>query len=419
MNRKYFLRLDWVTLGIYLILSVMGLVNLYAASYSEGVDVLQLDQTFGKQLFFVLISILIIIGVQIIGSKLFERFSSIFYLTILLALLGLYVFGHTVSGATSWYSLGGFSFQPSEIAKVITALALSKHLSDFSTNINRFRDQLTAFILILLPAFIILPQPDPGSALVFFSFFFVLHVEGLSSRYLLSVVGAVVLFILTLLFEPNAIIIGVITLGFVFFLFSKKNKKPVIQFLIVSGITLVIIGYIFSVNYIFEHIFEQRHRDRINIVIGKEYDPQGIGYNINQSQIAIGSGGVWGKGFLEGTQTQGDFVPEKQTDYIFTIVAEEWGFVGSFIVIALFITLMLRIMYVSQRQKNSFSRIYCYCVVCLLFTHFSVNLGMVLGIFPTIGIPLPFFSYGGSSILGFSLLLAIYFKLDGNRINEW
>ena len=171
MNRKYFLRLDWVTLGIYLILSVMGLVNLYAASYSEGVDVLQLDQTFGKQLFFVLISILIIIGVQIIGSKLFERFSSIFYLTILLALLGLYVFGHTVSGATSWYSLGGFSFQPSEIAKVITALALSKHLSDFSTNINRFRDQLTAFILILLPAFIILPQPDPGSALVFFSFF--------------------------------------------------------------------------------------------------------------------------------------------------------------------------------------------------------------------------------------------------------
>jgi rod shape determining protein RodA len=403
---------------VYFSLVTIGLINIYSIGHTQEESMLSLNHTFGKQLFFSLLSIGLIFFIQFPKVKVYERYSSIFYLIILALLIGLFVFGKEVSGAKSWYSIAGFSFQPAEFAKVITALALSKHLSEINTDLTTLSDQLTSFILILLPALIILPQPDPGSTVVFLSFLLVLHTEKLPSQYLLSFVGLVVLFITTLLIGYTLATSIILGLGLVYLtgLSRKKRRKRLL-----STILTVVLAcaFIQSVNFVFENVFEQRHRDRFNIVLGREVDTQGIGYNINQSQIAIGSGGVLGKGFLEGTQTKGNFVPEQQTDYIFTTVGEEWGFVGSFLVVVLFVILMLRILLTSARQKNNFSRIYCYSVVCLLFAHFSINLGMVLGLLPTIGIPLPFLSYGGSNLLAFSLLLGIYLKLDANRVNEW
>lgn len=407
-----------MTLFLYVGLVGVGLVNIYSTSHSPEVNMFSLQHAFGKQFFFAGVSLAMIFFVQFGPVKIFERFSSIAYLVIVGLLLGLFVFGTEVSGARSWYSVGGFSFQPAEFAKVVTALAITKHISDINTNLKKWSHRRTALILILLPAILILPQPDPGSALVFLSFFLVLHAEGMPSFYLWSFFGLALLFVLTLLLGVKATTYGLVALGVVAIpvLVSKTRRNKMLSTL---AIVTLAIGFVQSVNYIFENVFEQRHRDRFNIVLGKEVDTQGIGYNINQSQIAIGSGRLSGKGFLEGTQTKGDFVPEQQTDYIFTTIGEEWGFLGSFLVIILFVSLMHRILNHAKRQKNDFSRIYCYAVVALILTHFGVNLGMVLGLIPTIGIPLPFLSYGGSHLLAFSLLLGIYLRLDANRINEW
>lgn len=418
MNNKYLLKFDWYTFLVYCALVSIGLTNIYSTGHSQGENMFSLGHTFGKQLFFSALGILVIFFVQFTRVKVYERYSSIFYLIVLVLLVGLFVFGNEVSGAKSWYSVAGFSFQPAELAKVVTALVLTKHLSEINTDLRNISHQITAFILILIPAFLILPQPDPGSTVVFLSFLLVLHTEKLPSRYILVFCGVVILFIITLLIGHNLTTYVVITIA-VIYIIGMRNKKRRKVFLPTILVVLLASGFIQSVDYVFENVFEQRHRDRFNIVLGREVDTQGIGYNINQSQIAIGSGGMFGKGFLEGTQTMGNFVPEQQTDYIFTTVGEEWGFVGTFFVIVLFMVLMLRILFTSKRQKNKFSRIYCYSVVSLIFAHFSINLGMVLGLLPTIGIPLPFLSYGGSNLLAFSLLLGIYLKLDANRVNEW
>ena len=418
MNNKYLLKFDWYTFLVYCALVSIGLTNIYSTGHSQGENMFSLGHTFGKQLFFSALGILVIFFVQFPRVKVYERYSSIFYLIVLVLLVGLFVFGNEVSGAKSWYSVAGFSFQPAELAKVVTALALTKHLSEINTDLRNISHQISAFILILIPAFLILPQPDPGSTVVFLSFLLVLHTEKLPSRYILVFCGVVILFIITLLIGHNLTTYAVITIA-VIYIIGMRNKKRRKVFLPTILVVLLASGFIQSVDYVFENVFEQRHRDRFNIVLGREVDTQGIGYNINQSQIAIGSGGMFGKGFLEGTQTKGNFVPEQQTDYIFTTVGEEWGFVGTFFVIVLFMVLMLRILFTSKRQKNKFSRIYCYSVVSLIFAHFSINLGMVLGLLPTIGIPLPFLSYGGSNLLAFSLLLGIYLKLDANRVNEW
>jgi len=418
MNNKYLLKFDWYTFLVYCALVSIGLTNIYSTGHSQGENMFSLGHTFGKQLFFSALGILVIFFVQFTRVKVYERYSSIFYLIVLVLLVGLFVFGNEVSGAKSWYSVAGFSFQPAELAKVVTALVLTKHLSEINTDLRNISHQITAFILILIPAILILPQPDPGSTVVFLSFLLVLHTEKLPSRYILVFCGVVILFIITLLIGHNLTTYVVITIA-VIYIIGMRNKKRRKVFLPTILVVLLASGFIQSVDYVFENVFEQRHRDRFNIVLGREVDTQGIGYNINQSQIAIGSGGMFGKGFLEGTQTMGNFVPEQQTDYIFTTVGEEWGFVGTFFVIVLFMVLMLRILFTSKRQKNKFSRIYCYSVVSLIFAHFSINLGMVLGLLPTIGIPLPFLSYGGSNLLAFSLLLGIYLKLDANRVNEW
>lgn len=408
--------IDWITILLFLILVGFGWMNIYSASLNDASNgFFDMSQTYGRQALFIGLSVLLIIFILSIEAKFYERFASVIYISSLLSLLGLFVFGKTISGATSWYSFGSFSLQPSEFAKAATALALAKYLSDIQTDIKLIKHQVGAFLIIFLPALIIIPQPDPGSALVYLAFFFPLYREGISGIYLLIGSSLISIFILTLLIGSIWVSLAVIALGILIFFFRRNKKKKYISYYFL--IATIAMLFSFSVNYIFENVFEQRHRDRFNIVLGKEVDSKGIGYNTNQSEIAIGSGGWTGKGWTQGTQTKGNFVPEQHTDYIFSTVGEEWGFLGSSVLVVLFMCLFIRILFVAERQKSQFSRIYGYSVAGILFIHFLVNIGMVLGIFPTVGIPLPFFSYGGSGLWGFTILLFIFVKLDSNRKN--
>ncbi len=408
---------DWLSILIYTLLVFIGWVNIYSASLADtSTSLLDLDQIYGKQLLWIILSVFLIIIVLSIESKFYERFSSIIYIISLFSVLGLFFFGKTINGATSWYAIGGFTIQPSEFAKVATALALAKFVSDIQTNIKKLSDQLKAFVIIALPALIILPQPDAGSAMVYAAFFFPLYREGLSGVYLIIGFIGVLTFVLTLIFGPWYVSIAALLIAVISYFVKKKRRPSAIAYL---TMVLMATALSFSVSYIFENVFEQRHRDRFNIVLGKEVDDRGIGYNTNQSEIAIGSGGWLGKGWTEGTQTKGNFVPEQHTDYIFSTVGEEWGFIGSAVVIILFVLLMGRILYLAERQKSQFNRVYGYSVAGILFVHFAVNIGMVIGIFPTVGIPLPFFSYGGSGLWGFTILLFIFIKLDAERMSFW
>jgi len=426
MNSRILQKTDWLTILIYMLLVCAGWFNIYSATFQgEGSSLLDLSQAYGKQLVFIGTSIVTAIVIFSIDAKFYERFSSIIYLVSLVSLLGLFVFGKNVNGATSWYVLGSNTIQPSEFAKAATALALSKYLSDIQTSIGSLKDQLRAILIIVLPALLIIPQPDPGSAMVYASFFFVLYREGLSPIYLVIGSIAALLFVLTLMFGPAWVALVTLILTAVIFALKKRNNRRIAVFPFIFSLLGAVL-FSFSVKLIYDHVFEQRHRDRFSLWLRLEKDPQKlaeikktIGYNTNQSEEAIGSGGFWGKGFLEGTRTKGDFVPEQHTDYIFSTVGEEWGFLGSIVIVILFTVLLLRLLFLAERQKSHFSRIYGYCVASILFFHFSINVGMVIGLLPTIGIPLPFLSYGGSSLLGFTILLFVFLKLDANRINEW
>ena len=407
-------RFDWYSLLLYVVLVGIGLVNIYSALYNANDNSIALSYM-QKQFISFGLGIALILIIQFFDTKFFERYASIVYLFSVLSLLGLWVFGTEVSGAQSWYSIGGFSLQPSEFAKVAVALALAKHLGDFNTQIDRKRDYIGAFVLLGIPGILTLLQPDAGTALVLFGFFFVLHAEGLPSFFLLGLVSFFVLFILTLFVGVYWALVTVVLLGCLYVALQTKRKRKKAIFPTLVAV-LFFGGFTYSSSYIFEEIFEQRHRDRFNILLGKEVDAQGIGYNINQSQIAIGSGRFSGKGFLEGTQTKGGFVPEQQTDYIYTTVGEEWGFVGTFVVLVLFIALILRIVRLAYKQKTTFARVFCLGFACTLFIHVAINLGMVVGLVPTIGIPLPLMSYGGSSLLAFSIFLGIYLRITYQRI---
>ncbi|NJY63686.1 rod shape-determining protein RodA [Salinimicrobium sp. CDJ15-81-2] len=408
---------DWLTIAIYFLLVFIGYINIYSASLNDtATSFFDLDQIYGKQMLFIFLSIFLIVILLSLEAKFYERFASIFYIFSLISIIGLFFFGKTINGATSWYAIGSFTVQPAEFAKVATALALSKFIGDIQTNIKTLSDQFKAFIIIALPALIILPQPDAGSAMVFAAFFFPLYREGLSGVYLLTAAIGILVFVLTLVFNPIWVTIGATALVIFLYFFRKKKRPGAIAYF---SILILAVALSFSVEYIFENVFEQRHRDRFNIVLGKEVDNKGIGYNTNQSEIAIGSGSWFGKGWTEGTQTKGNFVPEQDTDYIFSTVGEEWGFIGSTVVVFLFIFLMLRIIHMAERQKSQFNRVYGYSVAGILFVHFFVNIGMVIGIFPTVGIPLPFFSYGGSGLWAFTILLFIFVKLDSDRMSFW
>ena len=416
MNRS--LRLDWITIAIYLALVCFGITNIYSSTFDENQpELFNLSRSIGKQLLFFGVSIAAAIFILAAPSKIFERFSSIIYLATILLLIGLYPFGSTISGARSWYVLGGVSLQPAEFAKVAVALAIAKLLSEIHVDLRKLNSLLQVAFIIAFPMGLILLQPDAGSALVFGSFLFVLFREGLKPVYLLLIAAMLFFFLLTLIAPLPFVYVSILTVVISLYFFSKKVNKKVVIFPYMIAV-FISSGYVYSVDYIFNDIFEQRHRDRINIVLGKEVDTQGIGYNLNQSKIAIGSGGWEGKGFLQGTQTKGGFVPEQHTDYIFSTIGEEWGFKGTASVVLLFTFLILRILSRAEAQKNNFSRVYAYSVASILFVHFFVNIGMSIGLVPTIGIPLPFISYGGSSLLAFTILIAIYLNQDANRLNE-
>jgi len=402
--------IDWISVFIYIALVTLGWLNIYSSS------LLSTDGTYQKQLIFICCTIPLIFVVLFVDGKFYEKYASIIFGVSLLSLAGLFLFGKTIAGQRCWYAIGSFTLQPSEFAKAATSLALAKYLSDTQINLKETNRQIQALAIMLLPVILILPQPDPGSALIYSVFILVLYREGLPSWYVWTAFITIVLFVLTLVLEPYVVVI----IAFVVLAVIHFKGRAVDRNIILSAILLALIsGFVFSVDYVFDNVFKQHHRDRFNILLGKSVDMKGIGYNTNQSEIAIGSGGWIGKGFLEGTQTKGGFVPEQHTDYIFTTVGEEWGFAGCLTVIALFAGLLLRVIYLAERQKTKFSRVYGYCVAGILFIHFFVNIAMVIGIFPTIGVPLPFFSYGGSGLWGFTILLFIFLKMDANKVNEW
>ena len=410
-------KIDWWMVGLYTALVCFGWANIYSASLTETQSLLDLNEIYGKQLLWILLSVVLIVFILAVESKFYERFSSLIYLFALVALLGLYAFGQTINGATSWYSFGGFSLQPSEFAKTATALALGKFVGDIQTNIKQWQDQWKSILIIGLPALLIIPQPDPGSALVYAAFILPLYREGLNYLFLSFAVALGLLFVGTLLLEVNGMLI--VLLGLVMgYLWWKKRNRHRIKWGRLFVTWAMAIGFVYSVNYVFHSVFEQRHRDRINLVLGKAVDSNSIGYNTHQSEIAIGSGRWWGKGWLQGTQTKGNFVPEQHTDYIFSTVGEEWGFLGSTFLIMLFVALILRVLYRAEKQKSIFGRVYGYSVASIIFLHFFVNIGMVIGLLPTVGIPLPLISYGGSGLWGFTILLFIFIKLDSaNYVN--
>ncbi len=412
-------RIDWMSLSLYLILVFFGLLNVYSATYDEtSQSILNISSPIGKQLFFTILSLLIGGFLLALKVKFFEQLSLPIYLLSILSLLGLFVFGKTISGARSWYGLGAFGLQPAEFAKMATAIMLASFISRLQTDLKQFRSLLTVAAIIIIPALLIIAQPDPGSALVFGAFIFVLFREGLNPYFLLLLLCLLVLFITTLLFAiPVVISLIIVVLSGIFYLLKRMRYKPSLLPFILSGIMAT--AFTFSVDYIFNDIFEQRHRDRFNIILGKEVDTQGVGYNINQSKIAIGSGGFTGKGFLKGTQTKGNFVPEQHTDYIFSTIGEEWGFLGSFFVILCYTLLIIRIIWQAEKQTSQFRRIFSYSVGSILFIHFLVNIGMSLGLVPTIGIPLLLISYGGSSLLATSILFFVYLNMDANRLKDW
>ncbi|RTY65851.1 rod shape-determining protein RodA [Flavobacterium sp. GSP27] len=409
-NQSITNNIDWISIIIYAVLVILGWLNIYSSSMSSMQD------TYEKQLIFIVLTIPLIFIILSVDGKFYEKYASIIFGVSLLTLAGLFLFGKTIAGQRCWYAIGSFTIQPSEFAKAATSLALAKYLSDTQINLKEVNRQIQALAIIFLPVLLILPQPDPGSALIYSIFIIVLYREGLPAWYVWTGFITILLFVFTLLLEPEyVILIGLAIIILVHFKSRLADRNIVLS----SIIFALISGFVLSVDYVFDNLFKQHHRDRFNILLGKTVDLKGIGYNTNQSEIAIGSGGWFGKGFLEGTQTKGGFVPEQHTDYIFTTVGEEWGFLGSLAVIALFACLLLRIIYLAERQKTKFSRVYGYCVAGVLFTHFFVNIAMVAGIFPTIGVPLPFFSYGGSGLWGFTILLFIFIKMDANKVNEW
>lgn len=420
-NRHF--RFDWITIIIFLLLVGFGWLNILSASHvGETIDYFDFSQPYGKQLMFIALTVLLIILILSIESKFYERFSSIIYIVSMLSLVGLFIAGKNVNGATSWYAIGGMTIQPSEFAKAATALAVAKFLSDLQTDIKNFKDQIKAFIIIAIPAILILLQNDAGSTVVYASFFFVFYREGLPKIYL--TLSLLLIFISVSSLKFGATITGIVfTILILAYHFTRRKKPRILQTLFAIATCLVLS---FGIKFFYQNILQPHQQDRISLWLRLEKDPDKIAqmrrdilYNLYESEKAISSGGLTGKGFLEGTRTTGKFVPEQHTDYIFSTVGEEWGFAGTTFVVVLFVLLLLRILHLSELQKSQFSRVYGYSVASILFFHFMINIGMVMGLIPTIGIPLPFFSYGGSGLWGFTILLFIFIKLDSNKINEW
>lgn len=402
--------------SIYLVLVLIGWINIYAAVYKdEYKSIFDISQSYGKQMIWIISSVIIALMILIIDGKWYSTFAYVIYGLFMLLLISVLFLGKETHGSSSWFQFGGFRLQPSEFAKFATNLALAKYLSTINIRMQDFKTKLVAFTLIGFPILLILLQNDTGSAIVFIAFVFVLYREGLSGNVLIMGFLLVVLFFLSLLINKFVIIGTFISAALIMFFFIRKRFREIALLL---TIFISVCSFVYFVDFAYNHMLEPHQKQRIDVLLGNTSDTKGIGYNVNQSKIAIGSGGFTGKGFLQGTQTKFDFVPEQSTDFIFCTVGEEWGFIGSFIVISLFIILLARILFVAERQRSTFSRIYGYGVASLLFIHIIINIGMTIGLAPVIGIPLPFFSYGGSSLWAFTILLFIFIKLDAYRVQQ-
>ena len=412
-NRSFFFNVDFFTILLFLCLMAIGWFNINAAVFNEDQSLISLDTNSGKQLIFIVIAMVVGAVILLLDSKFFYLFSPVFYGITILLLIAVLVVGRNVGGNQAWIPIGSFRLQPSEFAKWATSLLLARHLSVMNTKLSDLKTLIPAVAILGLPVFLIILQPDAGSALVFTSLIFVLYREGLSPYYLIAGLVMVVLFSFTLLFTKIYVIVGlVLALGLLIYNF-RRNRKLIMVFL--TGFIFSLL-FIFSVDFVYNNILKPHQKVRIDLILGIVKDPKGAGYNVNQSKIAIGSGGLLGKGYLQGTQTKFNFVPEQSTDFIFCTIGEEWGFAGSFVVIAIYLMLLLRILHLAERQRSSFSRVYGYAVACIIFCHFFVNIAMTIGLMPVIGIPLPFISYGGSSLISFTILLFILLKLDSNRM---
>lgn len=410
-RKKY----DWITIGLYLIIVIFGWFNIYAAVYDEShTAVLDFSVQHGKQLIWMGLSFFMALIVCVIEPRVFSNGAYIIYAVTLGLLLLVLAIGQTTNGGQSWINFGAFKFQPSEFAKLGTALALAKYMSAIDLDFRHLRGKMWAFVLLGVPAVLILLQHDTGSALVFAGFIFPLYREGLSGNILVIGLIAIALFVAALLVN-QWVLISIIALLCLAYLFLWLNKRTSRNYWMALFFCLICSGFVLSVDFAFNHVLESHQRERIDVLLGKSDDIRGAGYNVNQSKIAIGSGGFSGKGWTHGTITKADFVPEQETDFIFCTVGEEWGFLGSAALVTLYVLLLVRIIALAERQRSTFSRFYGYSVASILFMHVLVNVGMVLGLVPVIGIPLPFFSYGGSSLLAFTILLFIFLRQDADR----
>lgn len=413
-EKSFFGRIDWLTISVWFILCLIGWFNIYAAVYDpEQPSLFSMATNYGKQSIYIFTALIIGFSILIIDAKFFISTSPFIYIVVILLLVAVLIVGRNVGGNQAWIPLGSFRLQPSEFGKLATCLLLASWLSAQTNKTPNIKTLLIGAMIVLLPVTLVMFQPDMGSALTFFALIFVFYREGYVGNTLLLLGGlAILLFVLALLINQWAII-GVLVLIAAFFIFSlRKKRKYVIN---ISLLFLACSVYVLSVDFAYEHVLQVHQRNRIDVILGKMDDPRGQGYNLNQSKIAIGSGQLFGKGFLQGTQTKYKFVPEQSTDFIFCTIGEEWGFVGSIVVIALYLTLLLRLVNIAERQRTAFARIYAYGVASILFFHFFINIGMTIGLVPVIGIPLPFISYGGSSLWSFTILLFILLCFDSSR----
>ncbi|MEI7499628.1 MAG: rod shape-determining protein RodA [Bacteroidota bacterium] len=412
-DKGVFYRIDWVLVGLYLALVFIGWLNIYAAVFDENHHhIFDLSQKYGKQMIFIIAAMLLAMGTLIIDPKFFSQFAWFIYGFFLFMLVFVIFSGREISGSKGWFAIGGFGIQPAEFAKMATVLALAKYLGTLDVSIDKFRSLVIASAIILAPAFIVLLQHDTGSAIVFLALVIVLYRAGLTGFIPLAFIVLPVLGILALLLSKIILVVVLMLGAGVFYFFSNRKLRTS---MLISSIFLGSVGFVFSVDYGVNQFLKPHQRNRIHVLLGQDIDLKGAGYNVNQSLIAIGSGGAFGKGFLQGTQTKYNFVPEQSTDFIFCTVGEEWGFMGSSLLVVLYVGLFVRIILMAERQRSRFSRFYGYGVASILFFHFTVNIGMTLGLMPVIGIPLPLVSYGGSSLWAFTILLFIFIRQDSYR----
>jgi len=415
-QRSFFFNVDWLMVFLYLALCAIGLVNIHSAVFDDKhPGFFDLSTDYGKQLIYIIIGITVGIVILLLESRFFSALSPFFYGVTVLLLMLVLVVGRNVGGNQAWISLGGgFRLQPSEFAKLTTCLLLARYLSGTNIKVTDTKSFLVAGAIIGFPMVLIILQPDAGSTLVFSSLIFVLYREGLSPYFLILEGLFITLFVLTLKLNNTMMLSGILlALAALIIFITRRNRKMMRVIAIGAGICIT---FVFSVNFLYTKVLKPHQKVRIDIVLGITSDPKGKGYNVNQSKIAIGSGKMWGRGYMKGTQTKYSFVPEQGTDFIFCTVGEEWGFAGSIVVLGLYLFMVLRIIRMAERQRSPFSRIYAYGVASVIFFHVIINIGMTIGIVPSIGIPLPLISYGGSSLLSFTVMLFILIKLDSNRM---